>query len=521
MSRPIEVDPQRLERLFAAYDRGDAPGLAVGLAVDGEPAFRRGFGLAGVEPARPLGPDTRLRIGSVSKHFLCMLLLLLAEEGRLSLDDSPRRQIPELPAWAEGISLRQLMSHSGGVRCSLDLILQTSGIGRPVPERAQLALMCAQTELNFQPGTGWCYSNGGYVLLSEVAERAGGRPLDELLRCRLFEPARMQDTLLYPYDSDGLSNAASLHLPAAGGAYRRCVFGPAIRGEGGIVSTVDDMLRWMAQMAAPVFGRPASWAALHTPLASNGYGLGLYTGEYRGVRIVHHAGHVIGGTCQMIRLPDCGLDLILIANSGDIDAGALALQAMEACVAGPEPKPACDDAAVPLSADFHSARSGSFVRLLADAGRQYGVIYAGRQRLHRIGPDGALSPERLGSDLRLVPVLACGAVTALDLHECGRVERLPRLPPPSALPDRRMNGRYRCHSLDVSAAIAEEDGRAVLSLNGPYGGMRYALEVLGSGLCLASTGDPLLPLGGLIELDDRGFLFSSQRTRRLRFARMP
>lgn len=508
----MKAGAQQLDSLFAACDRDGTPGLAVGLALNGEVAYRRGFGRARAGLPQPLGPGTPLRIGSVSKHFLCLLLLQLAQEGRLSLDDSPRRHVPRLPPWADAMTLRQLMNHSSGMRCSLDLLMQTAGLGQPVPAQAQLDLLCAQTDLNFAPGTGWCYSNGGYVLLGHIAERVAGAPLEELLRRRLFEPAGLCDTTLRRHDTDLPPGCAASHLPATGGGYARTVFGPSIGGEGGVVSTVDDMLRWMARMSA-------SWDALCTSRAPNGYGLGIYSGVYRGTRIVHHGGNVIGGSCLMLHLPDIALDLILITNRGDLDAESLALRVIDACVGGleqaPEQRP---DRGLP-DGDFHNAPTGSFLRLLTRQNRRYGQFHASPLPL-READSGTLAVDRLGSDSRLTPVIEGEAVVALELLEGGRSERLWRLPPADpACNTAVMPGTYRCAALDAAATIAPGSGS--LQMRSPFGAMRYALEPLGPGLCLASTGDPLLPLGGLLEFDHSGFRYSSQRTRRLHFARQP
>ena len=505
---------QLLDDIFAAYDRADAPGLAVGLALNGAVAYRRGFGLAQAHQPSRLGPDTPMRIGSVSKHVLCLLLIQLVQEGRLSLDDSPRRHVPRLPPWADAMSLRQLMNHSSGMRCSLDLLLQIGGLASEIPGQVQLDLLCAQTDLNFTPGGGWCYSNGGYALLGHIAEQVAGAPLEELMRRRLFEPAGLRHTALCRRDADLAPGGAASHLPAAGGGYARSVFGPPIGGEGGVVSTVDDMLRWMAWMSA-------RWGTLCTARAPNGYGLGVYSGIYRGARIIHHGGNVVGGNCLMLHLPDCALDLILITNRGDLDAEALALRVVDACVGGLEPAAGGRTGAALPDGAFHSPSSGAFLRLLTRQGLRYGQFHGTTLPLREDGA-GALAVGRLGSDTRLTPVTEDGAVTALHLSECGRGERLQLLPPvdPSRIAT-TVYGAYRCESPDVAATITPGNGSSQLRMQSPFGAMRYVLESLGEDLCVATTGDPLLPLGGLLEFDHAGFRFSSQRTRRLRFVRQP
>lgn len=127
MKQNVKIDPAALDKLFEPFDRTDAPGFAVGVALGGRPVYRRGVGMASVELPVALSPTIRMRIGSTTKHFCVLAAMLLAEEGKLSIDDSPRRYIQELPEWAEPVTIRQLMSHTSGMRDCLDLILHAAG----------------------------------------------------------------------------------------------------------------------------------------------------------------------------------------------------------------------------------------------------------------------------------------------------------------------------------------------------------------------------------------------------------
>lgn len=516
MNRKSQVNGGDLDQIFAPYNRSDAPGLVVGVASRGRPVYRRAFGLASIELPVSLTPTMRLRIGSTTKHFLCLTILLLAEEGKLTLEDSPRRHLPELPVWAESMTLRQLMSHTSGMRCSLDLIMQLSGISRPAPEGSQLKLLTQQDSVNFAPGESWSYNNGGYVLLTTIVERLEKAPLAEVLRTRVFEPVGMNDTLLRPYDTDCVPNSASLHVPSLTGGFTRGIFGPPIGGEGGIASTVDDMLAWLAHMSNPKVGSTEAWAAMRTPLTSHGYGLGLSMGEYRGARVIHHGGSVIGGSCQMLKVVDHDLDIIIMTNrSGVIDPTVLTEQVIDACIPDLSAKP--DDAteAALVTGDFYGAESGRFVRLFEQDGRQFGQVFAAKLPLVR-GASGDLSLRNITTDLRLAPTAAGGQVRELELTEFGQSERLRRVEPP-AEPAPMAAGRYICPSCDAVAEVSGAGEGQGLQISGAYGSIAYGLESVGPGLFLASTGNPLLPLGGLIEVETGGFAFSSVRTRRLRF----
>ena len=511
MMNAIDFDAARIDELFAPYDRGDAPGFAVGIAVGGRPVYRRGFGLASVELPVVLSPGMRMRIGSVTKHFTALAILLLAEDGLLSIDDSPRRRLPELPDWAEAMTLRQLMAHTSGMRDSLDLILHAAGPGKPATGDFQRDTLARLDSVNFAPGTSWSYNNGGYVLLSEIVARVSGMPFADFLRRRIFTPVGMHDTLLRPLDTDLVSNSATLHVPAPDGGWMRGVFGAPIGGEGGIVSTVDDMLRWLAHMSAPSVGTPDSWTALRTPLTTHGYGLGLFVDRHRGLDTVHHAGAVVGGSSQMTKVLGHDLDIVMMSNGRPSLEGYRLVDAIiDCCIPGLPPLPD-NVAATPVVGTFHSAATGRVVKLGEQDGVQTLTLGAFTLPAHRDG-DGALSVAILPTDLRVTP---SGDGDTLDVTEFGTADRLARVEPPQDVVS--IAGDYRNSAAQLSAVI--DASAAEMTITGPLGAMRYTLTALGPSLWEARAHDAL-PLVATIETDAHGLLFTTGRTIRLAFTRL-
>ncbi len=311
---------EQLEALFAPWNRSDAPGMAVGVVKDGEVVFRRGFGMASLETRVAIGPVTKLRIGSTSKHFTALLALLLQEDGKLDLDAPIRTYIPELTGPGGDPSARLLLQHRGGSRCYLDLGFITRGMAVAAAGEA-LNAQVRQTGRNFAPGEAMIYNNGGYHLVSIAIERAGGAPFEDQLKRRLFDPLGMSETLSLPSDHLITPGMATLHVPAPGGGWRRGLFpSEEVRGEGAIVSTIDDMMRWMKHLRTrDRFGTKETWRQLtELPVYADGskgiYSLGLMHEDYRGVPTMHHAGGVIGGTSQMLTLPQHGLDVVILVN---------------------------------------------------------------------------------------------------------------------------------------------------------------------------------------------------------------
>ena len=515
MSAGVTIDTAALDRLFDPFDTTNAPGFAVGVAHRGVPRYRRGVGLASVELPVALSPSIRMRIGSTSKHFCVLAVMLLAEQGRLSIDDSPRRTIPELPAWAEAMTLRQLMAHTSGMRDSLDLVMLTSGPGAPVPAGGQLEMLCGLDSVNFAPGAGWNYCNGGYVLLSVIVERVSGRSLEEFLRERIFEPVGMADTQLRRLDTDLLPNSATLHLPTPDGGWTRGIFGPPVAGEGGVVSTVDDMLRWLAHITRPAVGSPETWAAMRSPMASHGYGLGLNMTDHRGLRTVHHAGGVIGGSSQMLKVVDHDLDLILMTNGrSGLDLYRLVDEVIDACFTGLNPAPR-DEGGETVSGTFYSSETGRVLVLAEHEGRQ--TVTVGGMTLPALRDvHGVISVPIIPSDLRLSLVRRNQIVVALEAVEFGQVDRLELIHPPGDA--KTPAGEYESPAAALSARIEGAATGPRMLLRGPFGETSYSLAPIGPDLWQA-TALSAHPLSVTLEFDAHGFALTSGRTVRLRFGR--
>lgn len=513
---PAKIDHAGLDALFAPFGRTDAPGYAVGVALPGAQPYRRGFGMANIELPVALSPTIRMRIGSTTKHFTALAILLLAEEGCLSLDDSPRAHLSELPDWADAITLRQLLSHTSGMRDSLDLVLHSAGPGKTLPDDYQLRTLAALDDVNFAPGTSWNYNNGGYVLASEIVARLSGQSFADFMGERIFAPIGMHDTLVRPLDTDLLPNSATLHVPRPGGGYDRGVFGAPIGGEGGIVSTVDDMLRWLRHMDAPFVGSTSSWAAIRTPLTTHGYGLGLFIDRHRGVERLNHAGAVVGGSSQMVKIPAHGLDIVIMSNGcPSLDGYRLADAIIDLCIPGLAPAPPHIDAPAVIG-DFHSQESGRLLRLGEQDGAQTITIGAFTLPARR-DDSGALSLPFLPTDMRAT-VSANG--DHLDIEEYGRTDSLLRLPTTCAIAEESIAGHYNSRAASLTAIIRQKDGNALeMVFNGPLGSTAYLLHPLADRLWEAKA-TSTLPLVATLEFDDSGFRLTTGRTTRLPFLRV-
>ena len=521
MTVEVSLDAAKLDELFAPLAPPGAPGLAVGIAHHGVPVYRRGFGLASVELPVVLSPSVRMRIGSTTKHFGALCIMLLAEDGKLSPQDSLRRHLPELPGWADGMTLAQVMGHLAGVRCTIDIQTffdGTVGKALPVPDGTEVKLLASLDSPNFAAGENWSYSNGGYTLLTEVIERVSGMEWGEFLKRRVLDPVGMNDTVARPVDTDCLPNSATLHVRREDGGYDRGLFGVPISAAGSMVSTVDDMLRWLAHMSRPVVGTAETWQAMRTPGrlnsgASTAYGYGLITSEYRGLDTLHHGGAVVGGNSQMLKVPGHGFDVALMVNSDTINSLDLTEKVMDACFSGLAEKRGPGKGAN-LAGTFYSRRSARVLSFVEHEGETYRQVGKNRVPVPR-NADGNLITRVSFADYHpVVPV--DGGIT---LTEFGIEDHYDRVSPPAESGTPAISGHYgnKASGLSLTVEPGEGEAPAAMTLHGKVGTMRYGLAELAPGLWRGSPTEGKAPLEPIIERDGKVLLMSSGRNWRLRF----
>jgi D-aminopeptidase len=536
---------KNLDALFQPWNRSDAPGLIVGVARKGQPIYRRGFGLASVEHGTLNTPQTRMRIGSTSKHFAALAALLLAEDGLVDIDAPLRTYLVELSGPAGDPTLRQLMQHSGGGRDPYDLpaILLCSGFPFMLFDGAGLELSQRFSSANYAPGERMVYNNNGYYLLSRLVERVSGLSFAAFLKQRMFDLLCMSDTQLLVSDMSMLPGIASFHQLQADGSYRRGLYpSEELLGSGGMVSSIDDMLRWLAHLrGAKIVGSEHSWQQmLDLPRYSSGvegdYCLGLTREHYRGVEIVHHAGAVLGCNCQMLTVPEHQLDIILMFNRMDSNPSALALKVIDVMLADALPEPAMS----PVLAESHAGLAGRWYS--PQSHRLFGIVSHAvaeqapalalsmhEQLLGVLKPvDGGLrmSSPAHGAVQVLLPADVGGAPDRLEFTDSGHRETFMRLAdaaPAVADLAAELVGTYRYADFDREFTLIVDDGVLYLDLLPAYGRSRLQLEPLSAEVCSVKlTGNLPMPIPTACSLSIErrdglvtGLWLNSARTRNL------
>ena len=315
--RESEVD-----RLFADYRPDGTPGASVMVIKDGAPILTRSYGLASVEDDIPVTPSTNFRLASVTKQFTATSILMLADQGKLSLDDSITKFFPDFPEFANGIKIRHMLQHTSGIEDYEPLY------GDPFPEqildRGVVEIIAGTEGTYFAPGSEYRYSNSAYAVLAVLVEDLSGLSFPAFLQQNIFTPLGMASTVAYrrgetsvPNRSYGYTVTDKLIEFSDQSAWS------AVLGDGGIYSSVEDLFKWDQALYDGGLISPELRQAAWTPGLED-YGFGWRIDQYKGHKRYHHSGSTSGYRNFMQQFPDERLTVIVLTNRADPDVAPLA-----------------------------------------------------------------------------------------------------------------------------------------------------------------------------------------------------
>ncbi len=385
--RAAPVSPElaaKIDRLFAKWDHQDTPGVIVAVARDGETIFSRGYGMANLEHGVALTPATVSESGSVAKQFTAAAVVLLAQRGKLSLDDPIRKHLPEMPAaLADKITVRMLLNHTSGLR---DIHGLFALMGRPSYSSAHdnaevLRVMSRQQQLNFAPGAEYLYCNAAYVLAAIVVQRVSGQSFGAFCEEQVFKPRGMTHTRWRDDFTAIIPGRATGYDLRPGGGYRIDLPYSNIVGNGGLLCTVGDLLKWTASLDETAGEWGAVVRVLQTPSKLNDgrtidYALGLTVDESAGVKEISHGGSTAGFRTFLARFPEKKVSFALLGNAGEFNP-AVAARGLTRLVLDLPAPPAPKRLAVavetlkPFAGLYHAAQTDDLMNLTVKDGKLY------------------------------------------------------------------------------------------------------------------------------------------------------
>ena len=314
--------PEQIEAYVKAeMSRQKIPGMAVAVVKDGKVVVAKGYGLSNVEHLVPMTPETVFQSGSLGKMFTAAVVMLLVEDGKLSLDDSITRFYPDAPWRWRGITVRHLLSHTSGIPDYEDTTLDF----RKDYTEEELARIAFGMKLEFEPGSRWSYSNTGYVLLGAIIRKASGRFYGDVLRERVFVPMGMRTATIIS-EEDIVPNRAAGYRRAQGELRNQEWVSPSLNttADGGLYLSILDYVAWDAGIRSRKVLKPASWEASFTPVKLQSgktypYGFGWAVDDFSGQRRQHHGGAWQGFRTYLSRYLGDDLTVIVLANVGPSD----------------------------------------------------------------------------------------------------------------------------------------------------------------------------------------------------------
>lgn len=306
-----DVPGAAIDAVFADWNHPDSPGCAVSVLDHGKVVYQRGYGQASLELGVPISPDTVFYIASTSKQFTALSIALLAQQGKLSLDDDVRRYVPELPDYGKPITVSHLVHHTSGLRDYLGLAaLAGHDVADSLPLQQALDLITAQKALNYPVGSEYLYSNSNYLLMTVIVERVSGMSLRAFSDQHIFKPLGMRHTQFYDDATRIVPGRTIGHTRNDDGSWSLLRTSYALVGDGGLLTSVKDMEAWERNFLDNRLGLggPALLEQIITPgKLDDGkpidYAFGLMAGNYRGLPTVSHGGSFLAYKADMLRFP--------------------------------------------------------------------------------------------------------------------------------------------------------------------------------------------------------------------------
>jgi CubicO group peptidase (beta-lactamase class C family) len=523
----------QVDALFAPWDTPDSPGAVVAVVENGEVVLARGYGRATLEYDVPITPQTVFHVASVSKQFTTFAIALLADQGRLSLDDDVRTHLLEVPDFGHPITLRHLVHHTSGLRDQWELLI-TAGwrIDDVITQEHILSMVRHQRELNFEPGAEYLYSNTGYTLLAEVVARVTAESFGAWMQRNVFGPLGMTSTHFHDDHERIVPGRAYSYAVRPDGTYRHAVLSYANAGATSLFTTAEDLARWVLNLETGTLGGSNVQAQMRQRGVLNDgevipYAFALIHGEHRDEPMLQHGGADAGYRSYLAYFPERRLGVVVLSNLGAFNPGGMALRVADVFLgAEPEPEvPAPEPVAVTIGPERLGDYAGSYA--LATGGR-FDVSTDGTRLRVRLGGSEHVAVTPVGEGRFHVPT--SGAILRFERGEGGRVEgaalELPgrqiparRLMPLSAAALAEYEGVYHSDELGTAFTIAVRDGHLVAEHRrhapatlAASGEDRFLGDRWGMGT-VAFTRDA----EGRVD----GFLLTGSRVRNLRFERLP
>lgn len=325
---------KKTDELISKYNKPNSPGLALSIFKNESIIYKSAMGIANLEYNIPITTATPFHVGSISKQFTLFSILLLEQEGKLSIDDNIRKYIPELNDFGYKITLKNLANHTSGFRDISDLT-NLSGISDndTFTNEQAVKLLTNQKNINFIPGEKFEYCNSGYILLAEIVKRVSGKSLAEFATERIFKPLKMNNSFFLDRSDKIIKNLAYSYYNE-NSTYHKNILNSTYVGSTGLITTVEDLSLWAQNFNTKTIGNDTIFNKMgEKSKLNNGeilsYALGQEVKNYKGFNVIFHGGGIASYRAYLLRIPEKNFSVSITSNDNDFNPLDIAYQLID------------------------------------------------------------------------------------------------------------------------------------------------------------------------------------------------
>jgi CubicO group peptidase (beta-lactamase class C family) len=323
---------KKVNSLFDNWDKTQSPGCAVGIVRNDSLIFSKGYGMANLEYAISNSPQTVYHLASVSKQFTAYAIILLAQQGKLKLDNDIRKYLAWFPNLKQKITIRNLLNHTSGIRDQWQLLgISGTRIDDVITQENIIKILSKQQALNFIPGEKFMYSNSGYTLLAEIVKAVSGKSLRKFTDSAIFKPLRMTQTHFHDDYTEIESNRAYSYVRKDGARFSNSILSYSTVGATSLLSNIPDLAKWVMNFYDTKVGNQQTILQLTQKAKLNdgteiGYASGILSEKYKGWKQFSHNGADAGFRTSVIVFPELKTGIIVLSNLSEINAQEKASQ---------------------------------------------------------------------------------------------------------------------------------------------------------------------------------------------------
>lgn len=471
----------KIDSLLDTQILNGTPGGVVGVIKEGTVLYKKIFGYANLDYNIPVTDSTVFNLASVSKQFTAFLVLLLEKEGKLNLDDTVQKYIPELKSYGKQVTIRHLVHHTSGIP-TYDVLQIFAGIpaGMPWDTEDQFNLIQSYHKLNFNPNDEFLYSNDNYFLLASIIEKVTGKTFSQCMKEKIFEPLEMKNAVVNDSPGKIIPNRATGHRKKGETFSKTNSEGNTTCGYSNVYASANDMINWLSNFTSKSLGGEELFDRIvnATDTLNSGekisYTYGFYTWSPNGPKKLHHEGGEDGFRAYVSHFPETGLSIFIMANGETNNHSNLATKIADMLIKNElKPEKKKEHKEMKIKKELLQLYKGSY--LLSDGNvLSFNIVNDTFKLIIPDAPEFIMYPEKENEFFLIDFDAQCtfvkdslGKVDEIVWHQNGQNFKGSRTIVPQPLTQKELqsfSGKYEIPGLNVTYSIFEKDNNLIMTL---------------------------------------------------------